>query len=89
MKNRYHIIETYNGLFDSTRMLAATDSLICAVHLVEHLKFAEENNPCYSFDFLKVDDTVNELDWFPGQTFDSFGKTINCKNYKEFLEQKP
>ena len=52
-------------------------------------KIAEDENPCYSFDFLKVDDTVNELDWFPGQTFDSFGKTINCKNYKEFLEQKP
>ncbi len=90
MKQRYDIIEIYNGLFDSTRMLATTESLICAVHLLEHLKFAEKNNPCYSFDFLKIDDTTDEtLDWFPGQTFDSFGKVINCKNYEEFLEQKP
>ena len=89
MKQRYDIIEIYNGLFDSTRMLATTDSLVCAVHLVEYLKFASENNPCYSFDFKKIDDTVSELDWYPGETFDSFGKIIDCKNYKEFLEKKP
>lgn len=89
MKQRYDIIEIYNGLFDSFSILATTDSLFTAVRMIEHLKKAEEENPCYSFDFKKIDDTVSELDWYPGETFDSFGKIIDCKNYKEFLEKKP
>lgn len=90
MKQRYDIIEIYNGLFDSRKILATTDDLFNAVRIIEHLKQAEKENPCYSFDFKKIDDTLDKsLDWYPGKTFDSFGKVIDCKNYKEFLEKKP
>ena len=90
MLQRYNIIRHYNGLFDSTATLAVTDNLCYAVSLVENLSIAYKDNPCYSFDFKKIVPLLHHsLDWCPGSSFASGGKAINCRNYNDYLKQKP
>lgn len=47
-------------------------------------------NPCYDYDFKKIDKNVDEvLDWYPSMSLWGDGKIIDCKNYKDFLDKKP
>lgn len=86
MKERYKIIEIYNGSFDSVNVLSVTDSLFYAVHLVELLKKNEIENPCYSYDFRKIVCNVDPvLDFIPVDDFDS---AFNCRNYEDFVKRK-
>lgn len=88
IKMRYAIVETYNGLFDQRKTIAYTVSLFETIKLIEILKKIEEENPCYDYDFKKLTDKVDEAeDFYPGEGFEDFGKVIDCKNYKEFLEK--
>ena len=86
MRKRYKIYETYNGLFDTKNVLCLTDSLFHAVHIVEQLNKATEDNPCYDYDFVKLVASVDEtLDYYPGESFLDEGFVLNCSNYEDFL----
>ena len=89
MKGRYDLIEIYNGLFDEKRVIAVTDDLMQAVNFIEKMQYFVNENPCYSYDFEKKEDKIDEIaDFFPGESFLDIGKIIECKNYKEFLQKK-
>ena len=88
MRQRYKIYETYNGLCDTKNVLCITDSLFYAVHIVEQLNKATEDNPCYNYDFVKIAQDVDEaLDFYPGACLFDEGFVINCKNYQDYLNQ--
>lgn len=83
--NRYMLIEEYNGLFDSETMIAGCQSLQEIVLLIDKLEPFCEINPCYSYNFVKIDKKVDPvLDYIilPG------GKevVVDCKTYNEYLK---
>ena len=88
MRQRYKIYLSYNGLIDLQDVLCITDSLFHAVHIVEQLNKATEDNPCYDYDFLKIAQDVDEaLDFYPGAGLFDAGFVLDCKNYQDYLNQ--
>ena len=88
MRERYKIYLSYNGLIDLQDVLCITDSLFHAVHIVEQLNKATEDNPCYNYDFVKIAMDVDEaLDFYPGACLFDEGFVINCKNYQDYLNK--
>ena len=86
MRQRYKIYLTYDGLIDLKNVLCITDSLYHAVHIVEQLNKAIEDNPCYNYDFIKIVQDVDEgLDFCPGAGIFDEGFVIDCIHYEDFL----
>ena len=88
MKQRFNIIQIYFGKFDSKQIIACTDDLMNAVHIVELLNKASEGT-CYTYDFIKIHHLLDPIkDFYPGNSLCSKGTCLTCTNYKEYKEQK-